>query len=66
MNEQKVKQAIIERLKRESEDFAWCPSLSNDPLKRDQLIKEIKEDTELGHHYVQMIINATISRLNRK
>lgn len=66
MKKQKVEQVIIERLKRESEDFAWCPSLSNDPLNRDQLIKEIEENTELGHHYVQMIINATISRLNRK
>jgi len=60
-----VVKAIIERLKREDKDFAWSPSLSHEPLTRDQLIKEIEEDTELGRHYVEMIINATVSRLKR-
>lgn len=65
MKKQKVEQVIIERLKREPEDFAWCPSLSNDPLNRDQLIKEIDEKTELGQLYIRMIVEATISRMKR-
>jgi len=65
MNTEELTETIIERLKKESENFAWCPSLSHEPLKRDQLIKEIEEDTPLGQHYVQMIVNATISRLKR-
>jgi len=58
-----VVKTIIERLKRESEDFTWFPSLSHEPLKRDQLIEEIENETELGRMYVKMIVNATVSRM---
>lgn len=56
---------IIERLRKKPEDFTWVPSLSHRPLKRDEIIAEIENDTEVGRHYVEMIIGATISRIEK-
>ena len=57
---------VTKRLKNEDKNFKWIPDLNSKPIKRDQLIKEIEEDSPIGKKFIKMVIESSISRINKE
>ncbi len=61
-----VTHSIIETVKSYPENFEWTPSLSMEPIGKEELIYELKNGGKMGQMFIDRVVHGTIRRMERE